>query len=83
MQQAIRDAVADWESRSCVTFPERTTETHYIEIQNGGGCSSYIGNVDFFLSPQPMSLAFTGVSNPGCVNVSYLTTTIISNVLIY
>ena len=67
MLQRVRDAVAEWERRSCVTFPERTTETNFITIYKGSGCSSRVGMSG---GNQPMNLAFQSSSNPQCVNVS-------------
>ena len=59
--------MAEWERRSCVTFPERTTETNFITIYKGSGCSSRVGMSG---GNQPMNLAFQSSSNPQCVNVS-------------
>lgn len=67
VRQAIQQAVDDWESRSCVTFPQRTAQAHYILISNSGGCSSFIGDVRSFSSPQPINLAYSG-----CFSVSHL-----------
>ena len=67
IHQMIVDAVAVWESKSCVRFPERTTETRYIEVVNGSGCSSYIGNP---YSVQTLSLKMESRSSLRCMYVS-------------
>ena len=67
IHQMIVDAVAVWESKSCVRFPERTTETRYIEVVNGSGCISYIGNP---YSVQTLSLKMESRSSLRCMYVS-------------
>jgi hypothetical protein len=48
-----------------IEFIARTTEAHYISIQSSdNGCYSYVGNIDFYLSPQPVNL------DSGCVYAS-------------
>lgn len=69
VEELIADAVAEWEERSCVSFPERTTESNYVLIIQGTGCSSLIGDSNAN-GPQNMALAFASSSNPQCVNVS-------------
>lgn len=67
IRQTILDAVAVWERWSCVTFPEVTTESRYIEVVNGSGCSSYIGNP---YSVQTLSLKMESRSSLRCMYVS-------------
>ena len=69
VETAVADAVRVWEQKSCVTFPQRTTETNYILVRQASGCSSFIGDV-FGDGVQNLNLAFASQSNPQCVNVS-------------
>ena len=39
----IKKAMREVESRSCITFPERTDENDYVRLVRGSGCSSSVG----------------------------------------
>ena len=54
----IMTAMREIESQSCVRFKVRTTETNYITIYKGQGCSSHVG---MYGGQQYVSLA-----DPGC-----------------
>merc|ERR1712150_89642 len=42
--QQIKAAMSDWERYTCIKFrPAGSTNYNYINIVNGGGCSSYVG----------------------------------------
>ncbi|XP_068697308.1 uncharacterized protein [Montipora foliosa] len=41
--QAIKDAIMDYHSFTCLKFVPRTTQKNYIRFTVGGGCSSFIG----------------------------------------
>ena len=44
VMKTVRDAVSVWESRSCVKFPYKTTQSQYVDIVNGVDCSSFTGH---------------------------------------
>jgi len=39
----INNAIADWNKYTCVSLKPRTNERYYITMQDGRGCSSYVG----------------------------------------
>lgn len=41
----VTNAIAHWESRTNLTFVERTNQRNYIYFKPGGGCSSSVGMV--------------------------------------
>jgi len=51
----INNAIADWNKYTCISIQKRRSEKNYIKIQNGGGCSSYVGVINY--GAQPVSLA--------------------------
>lgn len=45
-QSTLDEAIRQYETKTCLRFKLRTTETDYVSIQKtGGGCSSYVGRV--------------------------------------
>merc|ERR1712062_59988 len=40
----VRDATAH-QGNPCITFVQRTTQTDYVEVVSGSGCSSYVGRI--------------------------------------
>lgn len=56
----VQEAANIIQSHSCVTWKVRDSEQYYVRIQNGGGCSSYIGNVQFSNGYQPLTLSSNG-----------------------
>ena len=70
MRQAVQAAVSDWEATTCLRFPEVSGYEqldYVIEIINGSGCWSYIGEL---YPVQQMSLRMTGRGS-GCMRVGY------------
>lgn len=52
---AIRAAMNEWESKTCIRFRRRTNEVDYVRFRwNDGGCYSYIGKVG---NAQPINLS--------------------------
>ncbi|XP_042913355.1 astacin-like metalloprotease toxin 5 [Parasteatoda tepidariorum] len=49
-------AFAYYHENTCIKFVPRTTETDYIWIYNGTGCTSYIGKQASNYQPQPVTL---------------------------
>jgi len=43
--QQINRAISDWNKYTCVKVQPRRNERNYIYIQNGKGCSSYVGMI--------------------------------------
>ena len=43
---AINNAMAFYTSRTCITFVERSDQANWIYFFPGGGCYSYIGNIN-------------------------------------
>lgn len=41
----ITDAIAHWHAKTRVRFVKRTTQTDYVKIVRGTGCSSYVGRI--------------------------------------
>nr|ACA03771.1 metalloproteinase [Halocynthia roretzi] len=54
VRNAVDLAIADFNSMTCVRFRPRTSETNHILIQNGSGCSSFVGRQT---GSQPVTLA--------------------------
>ncbi|XP_013417809.2 blastula protease 10-like [Lingula anatina] len=52
---AIQQAFNDWNTYTCIQFKPRTNERNYIHLQNGAGCSSYVGMLG--RGQQPVNLA--------------------------
>jgi hypothetical protein len=48
--------------RNCITFTQRTTQTNYVRVTSGSGCSSYLGMTG---GQQTLSLAAGGCTYPG------------------
>ncbi len=44
-QSRVTDAIAEWESKTNLTFVQRTNQSDYIEFRSGSGCSSSVGRV--------------------------------------
>jgi len=42
-KRAVIAAIADYHSKTCLKFVQRTNQRKYIHFQNGGGCSSPVG----------------------------------------
>ena len=55
-QDNIQQAMLDISSQTCVTFQQRTSQTHFINIIKGQGCWSYIGRLQPSSQPQQLSL---------------------------
>ncbi|CAG0904413.1 unnamed protein product [Cyprideis torosa] len=49
----IKNAIQEFESRTCLKFVERTTQNDYINIKKDNGCWSYVGHIG---GPQDLSL---------------------------
>jgi len=56
----IRQAMDDYEARTCITFVERTNQANYVRIFESGGCWSYVGRIG---GGQRLSLGSGCVSN--------------------
>src|SRR5262249_26291959 len=41
--QRVINAIAHWQSFTCMQFVPRTTETDYVTFRTGSGCSSSVG----------------------------------------
>jgi len=44
-RQVIEQAVSMWNSKTPVTWKERTNESNYVEFKSGSGCWSYVGRI--------------------------------------
>lgn len=42
-KQRVNDAIANWQSKTGITFVVRTSEADYVTFKNGAGCSSRLG----------------------------------------
>lgn len=62
--QVIRNAIADFNTKTCVKFVERTSQSDYVNFQRGSGCWSWIGKTS--RGAQELSLG------SGCVFVSVI-----------
>lgn len=51
---AIYQAFAEFSSKTCLRFKQRTNERNYLRFIKGGGCYSYIGNIN--RGGQPVSI---------------------------
>ncbi|CAG0882370.1 unnamed protein product [Cyprideis torosa] len=52
-RRRIMDAIREFESGTCLKFVQRTTQSDYINIKKGNGCSSFVGLIG---GPQDLSL---------------------------
>nr|CAD2184732.1 unnamed protein product [Meloidogyne enterolobii] len=57
-RQRIRQALAIWESETCLSFVENGPDVDRLEFFDGGGCSSFVGKTG---GTQGIS-----ISTPGC-----------------
>jgi hypothetical protein len=57
-RSVIAKAIGEYHLRTCIKFRPRTTETDYIHLTKGNGCSSHVGRTG---GAQPVTLG------PGCV----------------
>lgn len=55
-QGNIQQAMNDISSKTCVTFEQRTSQTHWLNIIKGEGCYSYVGRLNPGSQPQELSL---------------------------
>jgi Astacin (Peptidase family M12A) len=60
----VAESLQEIEAQTCLVFVERSTEDDYIEIINGGGCSSSLGRIG---GKQKLSLNRDGCFTKGTI----------------
>ncbi|XP_063296894.1 hatching enzyme 1.2-like [Pelobates fuscus] len=63
-KSTIKAAISQFELLTCVKFVEKTSENHYISIENANGCWSVLGKVG---GKQSLSLSTNGCMTSGTI----------------